>query len=492
MSGLRQAVWYTRSFLRKHRQVLLGSTLLSIVLFLILSQVSKFVPSIKRTTYIGRVGRYSLAQIPRDIQEKVSFGLTKTSMSGEVSPALASSFVSEEGGKSYRFTIHPGMYWQDGKQVTPEDVDYSFSDVQTARSRNDIVYRLVAKKQDDAAQEPVLPVSFLSIVSQPIFRQIETRNLFFQKKLRFYGLGEYEITSIVDRGSGISEMILESKKDRLVYRFFATDHSAIVALKRGEVDRLEEIVDPEDLAGKKEVIITPTVHLDRFVAVFFNLNYKNGESQVFTNRQLRQALNLATRKPESNRVLSPISKGSWAYVRDESDLDAFKQDMTQAVSLLVKTETPTPLIIELQTIPSYAELAEQIKQDWEELGQKAVIACSNSKEAVPSQCEYKKISVNVRISSFPDTSNYQVMLVGQQLPRDPDQYFLWHSTQASNITHYKNAKVDKLLEDGRRTQNREERKLLYQEFQQILVKDSPVIFIQSITTYDIARKVKLL
>lgn len=491
MSGLRQASWYISAFLKKHKKILISSTLGSILLFLLLSQVSRFIPTIKRTTYVGRVGRFSLSQIPRDIQEKVSFGLTQVDETGEVSPALASSYTSEEGGKSYRFTIHPQMRWQDGKEVTPEDVNYTFSDVQTARSPNDIVYRLVAKKQDEAAQEPVLPVSFLNIVSQPLFRQIETRNLFFQRRVKFIGLGKYQIISVIDQGSGIREMTLDSPKDRLVYRFYPTDHSAVVAFKRGEVDQLEEIVDIEDLAEAGGLTLESVVHPDQFVGVFFNLTYKNGEDLVFANKNLRQALNLAIKKSDVNRVLSPISRASWAYVRDEGDLDRFDQNMDSAVNLLVKSESPTALMIQLQTTPTYAYLAEDIKLDWEELGMLASEQCKSAKDAVLSQCENKKISVDVRITSFPDTSTYQAMLVGQQIPKDPDQYYLWHSTQATNITRYKNAKVDKLLEDGRRSQGISERRLMYQEFQQILVKDSPVVFLNSITTYNVSRKLKI-
>lgn len=488
MSGLRQASWYITAFMKKHRKVLLASTLSSVLLFLVLSQVSRFMPSIKRTTYIGRVGKFSLSQMPRDIQEKVSFGLTKISGGGEVQPALASSYVSEEGGKSYRFTIHPQIYWQDGKNVTPEDVNYSFSDVVTARSANDIVYRLVAKKQDEVAQEPVLPVSFLSIVSQPLFRQVESRNLFWQRKIRLIGLGKYQILSVVDRNTGIKELTLESPQERLVYRFYPTDHSAIVAFKRGEVDRLEEIMDPEDLRDPSANNIESVVHNDQYVGVFFNLAYKKGEDLIFANKTLRQALNLSTKKPEVNRVLSPISRDSWAYVPDESDLEAFNQDMNEAVDLLVKLDTPTALNFELETTPTYAQLADNLKKDWEELGEKASSNCKNSNG---SNCDNKKIRVDVRIKNFPDSSTYAVMLVGQQIPRDPDQYHLWHSTQATNITRYKNAKVDKLLEDGRRSQSVPERKLMYQEFQQILVKDSPAIFLNSITTYNISRKLKL-
>ena len=61
-------------------------------------------------------------------------------------------------------------------------------------------------------------------------------------------------------------------------------------------------------------------------------------------------------------------------------------------------------------------------------------------------------------------------------------------TFKSNFTHFKNARIDKLLEDGRKSTNKEERKLLYQEFQTLLVKESPVIFLEAIKTYTIERK----
>lgn len=492
MSQLRAFRWYVQAFYKKHGAVLIGSVVAGVFLFLVLPGILRVVPTMKRTTYIGRVGRFSLAQIPRDIQDKVSFGLTKSFEDGEIVPALASSYVSEEAGKAYRFTIRPKVVWQDGKVVTPEDVDYSFTDVQTAKSQNDIVYRLITKKQDVNAQEPVLPASFLTTVSQPLFRRVETRNIFFQKKQKVIGLGEYIITSIVDQGSGIKELTLDSDADRLVYRFYPTEHNAIVAFKRGEVDTLEGLLDVEDLHQWNQVTITPVVHTDQYMGVFFNLSYSEGEGALFSSKQLRQALNFALTKPAQNRFLSPINKKSWAYVSDELDLDHYEKDIEQAVSLLMKAETPTPVVIELQTTPSYASQAEDIKKEWEELGNRTADECKESKDSVKEHCENKRIRVQVRLGSFPDTDTYQVMLVGQQIPRDPDQYNLWHSTQATNVTHYKNPRVDKLLEDGRRTQNREERKLMYQEFQRTIVKDSPVIFLQSITTYSVQRSMKLL
>jgi peptide/nickel transport system substrate-binding protein len=74
-------------------------------------------------------------------------------------------------------------------------------------------------------------------------------------------------------------------------------------------------------------------------------------------------------------------------------------------------------------------------------------------------------------------------------PEDPDQYSIWHSTQkATNITHYENPRIDKLLEDGRSQINTEERKKTYLDFQRFLVEDAPAAFLFYPDTYSISRK----
>ena len=479
--------WYTQSFYKKHKAVLGSSVIGGIVLMLILSQVLKYIPLIKQTRYVGRVGRFTLAQIPRDIQDKMSVGLTRTLEDGEVVPALASAFRSEESGKAYRFTIRPGITWQDGKSVSTDDINYSFADTQVSRSQNDIVFRTVAKKQDETAQEPVLPTSFTSKVSQPLFRRVDTRNIFFQKRQHIIGLGEYRMVSLVSTAAGIQELTIESDTIRIVYRFFPTEHAAIVAYKRGEVDELEGMSDLEDITANASQKITEVSRPDQFIGIFFNLTYKDGENMVFASKQLRQALNYALTKPSEHRVVGPIPSVSWAAVKDAQDLDLFTKDKAQAIDLLLKAETPTKLTIDLQTSPAYTAIADQVKKEWEELGDDTAAKCAQSNDIPKDQCENKRIRVTERINGFVDTTNFAVLIAGQQIPKDPDQYNLWHSTQATNITHYKNPKIDKLLEDGRRSTERDERRLIYQEFERLLIKDVPVIFWQSVQTKTVVR-----
>ena len=74
------------------------------------------------------------------------------------------------------------------------------------------------------------------------------------------------------------------------------------------------------------------------------------------------------------------------------------------------------------------------------------------------------------------------MILGWGMPAiEPDEYQVWHSSQAenkgSNQISYKNARVDALLEEYRRTFEAQKRIELYREFQQILHQEQPYTFL---------------
>lgn len=487
MSTLQPYLWYIQGFVKKYKTVIFLSTAIGVGIFIVLPSLLTRIPFGKPTRYMGRVGSFSLSKLPRDIQELVSFGLTDIDSDGRVVPALASAFRVEEDGKSYRFTLRPDVKWQDGNIVTPQDVNYNFSNIEIVRSPSDIVYRLSDTKTNNQASENFLPSSFPAIVSQPLFKQVTTKDFFIRKKTIIYGLGKYRISNITYRGPAISDLTLDSNVDRIVYRFYPTEHDAIVSFKEGRVDTLENMQDIEDLEGWNTIRKHIIERSDQYLGIFFNLGYQVGDDHPFANKQLRVALNYALQKPQGNdRILSPIYKKSWGYVGNEEDLDHFDQDLKTAVDTYLKANLFSPISIELTTIPSYADQAEAIKNSWIQLGSVAQATCQS--QNLSPNCSQISITVNVRITNVPDLSNFQVLLVGQQIPPDPDQYAIWHSTQPTNFTHYKNARVDKLLEDGRKATDREERKLLYQEFQRLLVKESPAIFLSAIQTFQIDRK----
>jgi len=79
--------------------------------------------------------------------------------------------------------------------------------------------------------------------------------------------------------------------------------------------------------------------------------------------------------------------------------------------------------------------------------------------------------------------NYQMVLYGQVLELIPDPFVYWHSSQIKdpglNLAGYENKDADKLLEKARQTLDKEKRQAVLEEFQDILIKDAPAVFLYS-------------
>ena len=292
--------------------------------------------------------------------------------------------------------------------------------------------------------------AFPAIVSRPIFKK------------GLVGAGSYRVKKITRRGQSVEAialLALSKGKPNLQYRFYPIEAAAKTALKLGEIDTLENIIDPSGFENWKNLKITSRIHFDRYMAVFFNTSKPFLEDKGF-----RQALAYAIPKETRNRALGPINPSSWAY---NQDVKPYEQNLANAKNLLAKAIGENKEIsINLKTASSLIAEAEKIKKAWEMLG----------------------IKVNVGPMTFPG-EDFEVLLAIQEIPPDPDQYTLWHSTQkASNITQFKNPRIDKLLEDGRKTLDKEQRRKIYYDFQRFLVEEVPAIFLTHPTIWGISRK----
>jgi len=78
-------------------------------------------------------------------------------------------------------------------------------------------------------------------------------------------------------------------------------------------------------------------------------------------------------------------------------------------------------------------------------------------------------------------SEFEGIVVNWTNHHDPDPfaYTIWHSSQwkGRNFAHYKNPRVDELLEQARRTAVVNERKKAYGEFSKVLMEDAPYVFL---------------
>lgn len=466
---MRKLYWYISSYVRKHGWIFLGSIIFALLFFSFVLPLLNQKLAFKKTTYIAIVGEYTLTDLPKAVKNQLSAGLTKVADDLQAEPLLAERWVVEDEGKQYRFVLKKDLQWQDGSTLKPEDIRYNFADVQTISTPNEIIFTL---------PEPFTP--FPIAVAEPILKTNWQNKTFGADKMQIIGIGQYKMLDYKLRGNNLTELKIDGPSGRYVYRFYITENEAVNAFKKGEIDVLLNISSCYDLCDWPRLEMAKELAYDRYLALFFN----NADPLITKN--VRQALSYVLEKNYgSARAIGPINPKSWAYLQGGKD---YGKDFDRAIERLLDELPRKPLHFELTTSSNFTQEAEQIKKEVESFASVAINACQNSKEVQEKNlCQNLDLKINLKISNFPDLSNYQLLLIGQESSIDPDQYFMWHSSQPTNFTHYKNTRIDSLLEKGRQTSDFEERKTIYQEFQQFLLEDPPAIFLRYLDNYSIAR-----
>ncbi len=391
---------------------------------------------------IGMTGRYTLSSLPSSILDLVGDGLTKLDASGNVEPDLAASWETPDKGKTWSFTLKDNLYWQDGKKVVSSGILYQFSDVTIERPDD----KTITFKLQNAYS------AFPTVVSKPAF------------KSGLLGTGEYRVTNISLNGSVVEQIAMKNKNGKtIIYKFNPTEEKTKLALELGDVDQISDVLNPSPFDSWGKMKITQLSSTGQYVGVFFNT-----QDKLLQEKNIRQALSYAIDKSilGGERAIGPISIDSWAY---NPQVKPYDYDPVKAKTMIDDYKTSAKLsdvTVNLSTTPILLSTAEIIAKDWQAVG----------------------VNVNLQvISQVP--SDYQAFLAIFDIPDDPDQYSMWHSTQtATNITRYQNPRIDKLLEDGRSEINTDARKKIYFDFQRFLVEDSPAAFLYYPTTYIISRK----
>ncbi len=466
---MRKFYWYLTAYIKKHGLIFILSLAVAIAFFSITIPLITAKITIRKKFYIGIIGEYTLDNLPLEITSKLSSGLTKVKKDGSVVPMLSERWAVENDGKTYRFIIKKGLVWQDGKTLTPDDVIYNFNDVKTIATPNDVIFKL-----------PDSFSPFPNVVSAPLLRDAKDKFWLFFERPTLIGIGHNKITNYTKRGNNITQLTIDSLKERTIYRFYLTENDAIQAFAKGEIDILNNVHNISLIKDWPRVAVTSEINHNQYLALFFNNAHPN-----FT-KNIRQAFSYAiTKSNDQARALGPISPNSWAYLAGGK---AYKKSLDRAIERLLDGLPSQVMDITLTTTSLFTKEAEEIKQELSEMLDKTYEQCKVSKDIENKDlCENLKYNFEIKINNFPDTNNFDLLLIGQESPLDPDQYFLWHSGQPTNFMNYKNTKIDSLLEKGRQETNQQERTALYQEFQQFLLEDPPAVFLRYLQSYNLKR-----
>ena len=248
-----------------------------------------------------------------------------------------------------------------------------------------------------------------------------------------------------------------------VYKFYTTEEDLINAYKKGEITffNTSNRNIKDTFSHWNNTKITKDINPNEIMTLFMNT-----QTQMLHDRDARKGFAYAIPDFEDFGIpaKSPIPPTSWAYT---DDVKEYPLNEEKAKSLLKTDEQSSASAkLKMYTFFDYIQPAEKLKRSFENIG--------------------VKIDLKV-VSYIPD--NFDLFLTVWNPPNDPDQYFFWHSTQtASNLTKLANPKIDKLLEDGRRVVNVNQRKSIYADFQKTLTDEVPARFLYHPYIYSIARK----
>lgn len=441
--------WLIKAYLKRWGRIFILCFLVGLGIFFLLKLffpyiIAAFTGVSKET--IGIVGTYTFDSLPDIVRKDVSSGLTKINADGSVSPDIAQSWTITDSGKTYTFNLKHSVRFIDGTPVTSKEIPYSFSNVSVTRPDS---YTIVYKLKDSYSP-------FLVTVARPIF------------KSGFVGIGPYAIKKAETNGPFIQSLTLTSN-DRTpalkIYVFYPTEDALKVAYALGEITTAENIttISFKDTTFTKfpHTHIVKSTNYEQLVAIFYNTQDKN-----LSDKKLRDALSYALPNEFSGgeRAISSIPPISWAY---NNGIDR-SQDYAHAKLLLNasvgESAAQYPEFV-ISTLPKFLSTAKAIQSSWKQLGIQS------------------KIQI---VDSLPQT--FQVYLGSFTVPKDPDQYTLWHSFQENNITNFKSTRIDTLLEDGRKTVGQPDRLKIYQDFQKYLQDEQPASFLYFPYNYSVNRK----
>lgn len=442
--------WLIKAYFKSHKKTIVVSFILGLVIFYSLifgaNFVKKIIP-IGHTETVGVSGSYTTNTLPVSILYRASRGLTYLEENGNPKPDLAENWTIENEGKTYIFKLKKGIYFTDKKEFTSDAVNYNFIDVTEEKPDK---YTIIFKLKDKYSP-------FLTTVSKPIFRN------------EFIGIGPYEIKNIDLNGDFINSLSLEPKNNtdnKINYKFYPTQNSLKSSLVLGETNKIIGVSDlsykDSDLSLFSNLKIEKNTNYNSLTTLFYNT-----KDSVLSDKRLRQALSYSIPNSfkEGQRNYGPYPKTLWAD--NSAGQTTYQQDFEHAKLLLSESSASNSakLVLEIKTLPKYKNVALDIAKSWKTIG----------------------INTNIEIvESLP--TFFQVFLGEFTVPRDPDQYIIWHSNQANNITGYKNLRIDKLLEDGRQIVEQNDRKKIYASFQKYLLDDSPAAFLFFPYSYSVSKK----
>lgn len=418
----------------------------------------------------------------------------------KVIPWAAESFEVLDEGRLLRFTLKKGIFWQDGVELTADDVEFMYRKMVDPETPTAYAgdykaireFRKTGRYSFEVVYEHPYPRSLSTWMGGIWPRHaLEGQNLRTTSVIRKplscgpYLLKEWEPGAKLSLESNPDFFEGRPFIDRLIFRIIPDVTTMFLELKAGKLDVMGSLTGLQYRYQAGEESFTKEFNTYRSLAAAYTYMGYNLKSPLFSDIRVRVALAHAVNKRDiikgallgqGEPTIGPYKPDAWAY---NTRIEDYPHDPDKALALLAEagwTMGKSGLLEKDGRPFSFTLLTNQGNEQ-------------RVKTAVIIQSQLRKIGIEVKIRTvewaaflkqFVMPGYFDALILGWTLPHDPDGYDVWHSSRRDgglNFVGYADAEADSCLEAARSTLDQDARKKLYDRFQEILHRDQPYCFL---------------
>ncbi len=410
--------------------------------------------------------------------------LVKVNKNGEIVPDLAERWDIIDDTR-YTFYLKSNVHFHDGHLLTSEDVRYTYESIlnTATASPHKKSYEIIKQIETPDAttisfilEKPHAP--FLNDIGRGIIPKhlVEKDPEGFATRLTGSGpfsFVSYEPDHSVELRAFPDYFGGKPSLEKLLFRIIPEDSTRLLELSKGNIDLLQNAFPPDAIPRLQK---DPRLKIEMAPSTTYSYLGFNLSDPILKNKRVRQAIAHAIDKEKIAKYIfrgfaipanGLLTNKNWAYVPTQGvsyDLKKASQLLDEAG--LVRDKAGTRFRITYKT--SQNELSRRYA------------------EVVQEQLSRVGIAVTIKSyewgTYFSDikSGNFQMFSLSWVGVSDPDIYYdLFHSQSVppngSNRVRYQNKRIDQLVEEGRVIIDRDERKAIYKEVQEILADDLPYI-----------------
>lgn len=445
------------------------------------------------------------SDLDSDISRLVYSSLFRLDNNFQLQNDLATEYSISEDKRVYTVKIRHDVSWHDGEALTADDIVFTIRSIQTADYGSNLASAfqgVQVEKVDDytitfTLKQPYAP--FLSslivgIVPHHVWENIQPKNASLaEQMLKPVGSGPFKFSEISTRrktGEITTFRLVRNEGyygqrpylDQIVFYFYTTYEEAVQNLLAGKVDGVGFLpLSLSDQVKSRASLTAEQLLLPQYTALFFNQT----KNDVLSDAGVRAALALAVDRAKIIRdalhgqaapLSVPITSGFFTFEnlpQGNFDSEKAKQNLDEAGwkdtdgdGVREKKDKQLAFKIATTDWPEFIKAAEIIKETWAGIGVHVDIE------------QYGPGTIQQTVISPRD---YEILLYSELLPAQPDPYSFWHSTQTRapglNLALFKDAKVDKLLEEARQTNDDTVRKEKYTLFLERIIDLNPAVIL---------------